>query len=127
MKLLSILLFGTFIFGIQIALAEESPKKDGWWIKVCREKVKASAINFNIGPDKDNNYSYTWDNTKPSEFDINQNYRNLEELWVKGDGERGKAKYFCAMYKEQVVRHFDFDNDEHTTMKQKDHDNECAC
>lgn len=100
--------------------------KDGWWIRVNKEKQESPTITFFIGS---NNHTVefwrTWDSGDPLEFDVPSQYRNINPLYIKAQSSRGRNSWFCMMYQSTGVKHFDFDDDEDHEEKQSNHDDEC--
>jgi hypothetical protein len=100
--------------------------KDGWWIKVRREKQESPTITFSIGS---NNHTVeawqTWNSSDPLEFDVPAKFRNINPLYIKAQSSGGRNTWFCMMYRGDGVKHFDFDDDEDHEEKQSSRDGEC--
>jgi hypothetical protein len=107
-------------------LSVASLKRDGWWIKVRQKKQESPTITFSIGSKKDTVEPWrTWNSSDDMDFDVPQKYTNLNTLYLKGQSSGDKKSWFCMMYKENGVQHFDFANDEDHEVKQSDRDAEC--
>ncbi|PSL36095.1 hypothetical protein [Chitinophaga ginsengisoli] len=110
-----------------LTVAPIQARKAGWWIKVNTSKTEASQIVFEIGTDDDNRQFWRkWNSGDPAEFDVPIEYTNVTELYIHASSNPGgKNSWFCMMYKENGVKHFDFDDDEDHQEKQTGHDDEC--
>ena len=102
-------------------------KKDGWWIKVRKEKQESPTITFSIGS---NNHTVeawrTWNSGQDPEFDVPDRFKNINPLYIKAQSSGGRNSWFCMMYKGDGVKHFDFDDDEDHEEKQSSRDRECS-
>jgi hypothetical protein len=100
--------------------------KDGWWIKVRREKQESPTITFSIGS---NNHTVeawrTWNSGEPLEFDVPDKFKNINPLYIKAQSSGGRNSWFCMMYRSDGVKHFDFDDDEDHEERQSNRDGEC--
>ena len=99
--------------------------KDGWWIKVRKEKQESPTTTFFIGS---NNHTVefwkNWNSGDPLEFDVPDRFKNINPLYIKAQSSGGRNSWFCMMYKGDGVKHFDFDDEDHEE-KQSDRDGEC--
>lgn len=100
--------------------------KDGWWIKIRKEKQESPTITFFIGSNNHTVESWkTWNSGDPLEFDVPDKFKNINPLYIKAQSSGGRNSWFCMMYKDAGVKHFDFDDDEDHEEKQTDRDGEC--
>ena len=100
--------------------------KDGWWVRVSLEKQEAPGIVFLVGSSNHNPKPWRiWNTGQPNEFDVPEPYRNVNPLYIKANSTDGKNSWFCVMYRDRGVKHFDFDDDEDHEMNQGDSDDEC--
>jgi hypothetical protein len=106
--------------------AAPAATKNGWWIKVRREKQESPTITFSIGS---NNHTVeawrTWNSGDPLEFDVPDKFRNINPLYIKAQSSGGRNSWFCMMYKGDGVKHMDFDDDEDHEEQQSNRDGEC--
>jgi len=102
-------------------------ERNGWWIKINTGKTEASQIVFEIGTDNNNRRFWrNWNSGEPNEFDVPIEYRNVSELYIHASSNPSdKNSWFCMMYKENGVKHFDFDYDEEHKENQNNRDDEC--
>jgi hypothetical protein len=109
-----------------VPLAVAVPSKDGWWIKVRKAKQESPTITFSIGS---NNHTIeawrTWNSGDDLEFDVPDKFRNINPLYIKAQSSGGRNSWFCMMYRDTGVKHFDFDDDEDHERQQSDPDGEC--
>jgi hypothetical protein len=100
--------------------------KSGWWIKVQKAKQESPTITFSIGS---NNHTVevwrTWNSGEPLEFDVPERFRNINPLYIKAQSSGGRNSWFCMMYRDSGVKHFDFDDDEDHEESQSERDDEC--
>lgn len=124
---------GALAAGIMAAAAMALPPahaaeatKSGWWIKVQRANQESPTITFSIGS---NNHTVeawtTWDSSQPLEFDVPARFQNINPLYIKAQSSGGRNSWFCMMYRDHGVKHFDFDDDEDHEEHQGDSDGEC--
>jgi hypothetical protein len=100
--------------------------KTGWWIKVHLDKQEAPTISFQIGTSNHNAQFWRgWNTGEDPEFDVPQQYLNVARLYIKADSSDGKNSWFCMMYKNNGVKHFDLDDNEDHERNQDDTDGEC--
>jgi len=103
-----------------------SAAKDGWWMKVRKEKQESPTITFSIGS---NNHTVeawrTWNSGEPLEFDVPARFKNINPLYIKAQSSGGRNSWFCMMYRDAAVKHFDFDDDEDHEESQSNRDGEC--
>lgn len=114
------------------SLAAEGPSaaptaaKNGWWIKVRREKQESPTITFSIGS---NNHTVeawrTWNSGEPLEFDVPEKFQTINPLYIKAQSSGGRNSWFCMMFRGDGVKHFDFDDDEDHEERQSNRDGEC--
>jgi hypothetical protein len=109
------------------AVAAADPKKTGWWIKVNTNKTECSSIALQIGTSKKDRRDWrTWKSSDPVEFDVPDDFLTVAELYIHATANpNDKNAWFCVHYKQDGVKHFDFDDDEDHQMKQTDRDKEC--
>jgi hypothetical protein len=107
-------------------VATTAAAKDGWWIKVRREKQESPTITLSIGS---NNHTVeawkTWNSGDPLEFDVPDKFKNINPLYIKAQSSGGRNSWFCMMYRGDGVKHFDVDDDEDHEEKQSNRDGEC--
>lgn len=107
-------------------VAADGATKDGWWIKVRKEKQESPTITFFIGSNNHTVESWkTWNSGDPLEFDVPDKFKNINPLYIKAQSSGGRNSWFCMMYKGDGVKHFDFDDDEDHEEKQSNRDGEC--
>jgi hypothetical protein len=120
-----LIVFASIFLLSGIVYAQEA-KKDGWWIKVIPQKPEPEMIVFYIGP---NSHSYGvwkfWSPGQPVEFDVSDEHRNREKLFIKAQTTSGVKCRFCMMYKNKGVKHFEFDIEEDFEANQTDEDKKC--
>ena len=100
--------------------------KNGWWIKVRKEKQESPTITFFIGSNNHTVESWkTWNSGDDLEFDVPDKFKNINPLYIKSQSSGGGNSWFCMMYKGDGVKHFDFDDDEDHEEQQSNRDGEC--
>lgn len=100
--------------------------KNGWWVRVNTGKQEAPTITFQVGSSNHNSKAWRiWNTGNENEFDVPDEYRNVNPIYIKANSSDGKNSWFCVMYKDHGVKHFDFDDDEDHEMHQDDSDGEC--
>ena len=110
--------------------AQASPPqatKKGWWIRVNTSKTEATSISFQIGTkEKDREDWRTWHSNEPTEFDVPDKYLQVQRLYIHATANpNGRNAWFCMMYRNQGVKHMDFDDNEDQEKSQTDSDGEC--
>ena len=102
-------------------------EKNGWWIAVNTAKTEASQIAFEIGTDGNNRKFWkNWNSGDANEFDVPVEYRNVSDLYIHATvSPQGKNGWFCMKYKNNGVKHFDFDDNEDHKENQNNSDGEC--
>jgi len=96
--------------------------KDGWWIKVRKDKQLASAITLFVGTNSDF-ITMNWSSGEPLEFDVAEKFRQHDPLYIKAQS-NGRS-WFCLMYKNEGVKHFEFDNNDAHDSSEANRDELC--
>lgn len=101
--------------------------KSGWWIKVRTDRTEATSIDFQIGTQRENRETWcTWRSNDATEFDVPAKYQQVERIYISGTANpKGKHGWFCLMYKDHGVKHFDFDDRQDEDHSQTDSDGDC--
>jgi hypothetical protein len=122
--------FATVLAATSVIMAQPlratEATKSGWWVKVQKSKQESPTITFSIGS---NNHTvqfwHTWNSGDPLEFDVPDQFRNINPLYIKAQSSGGRNSWFCMMYRDAGVKHFDFDDDEDHEEQQGNRDDEC--
>ena len=103
------------------------PVRDGWWIRVNSNQTQASSIDFQIGTKAQDRETWrTWHSNDPSEFDLPMKYRTVEHIYIRATANpEGRRAWFCLMYGNKRVKHFDTDNWQQEDRSQNDGDDDC--
>ena len=54
-----------------------------------------------------------------------ERFRNINPLYIKAQSSGGRNSWFCMMYRNAGVKHFDFDDDEDHEETLSSRDDEC--
>jgi len=102
-------------------------EKNGWWIRVDTGRTQASSITFFVGTSEhDRRPWFTWKSGDSTEFDVPVDFRNVSTLYIHATSNPdGRNSWFCLMYKQHGVKHFDFDDVEDHQENQNNSDDEC--
>lgn len=113
-------------YSLVAGAAPQAAARDGWWVRVNLQKQQAPMIVFLVGSNNHTAVAWRiWNTGEPNEFDVPTAYRNINPLYIKANSTNGRNSWFCAMYRNHGVKHFDFDDDEDHEMQQNDQDGEC--
>ena len=109
------------------AIPARTALKDGWWIKVRTDRTEATSIDLQIGTKREDRESWcTWRSSDAAEFDMPAKYLQVARIYVQATANpQGKKGWFCLMYKDHGVKHFDFDNRQEEDKNQTDRDGDC--
>jgi hypothetical protein len=101
--------------------------KAGWWIKIRTDRTEAASIDFQIGTEREARESWcTWRSSDATEFDVPDKYLQVARIYVSATANpQGKKGWFCLMYKDHGVKHYDFDNRQEEDRSQTDSDGDC--
>ncbi len=121
----SIFLFAGTMFAQQAKPAQEA-KKDGWWIKAIVDKPASKAMGFYVGT-TDNSYRFwrVWSPGNPTEFDVPEEFKNGETLYILAQTTSGQKCAICVMYKSKGVKYLEFDLEEDYLANQSEEDKRC--
>ena len=100
-------------------------KKDGWWVKIDNSNNPQEIILYVGSNSGSYGFWQAWGPGDPVQFDVSDEYRKSEKIYVRGQTTTGLSSRFCVMYQSRGVRHFDFDLEEDHEMKQSDESKEC--
>jgi hypothetical protein len=101
--------------------------KTGWWIKIRTDRTECRSIDFQIGTKAEDRETWrTWHSSDPTEFDMPEKYLQVARIYVQATANpQGKHAWFCLMYKDHGVKHFDLDNRQEENQSQTDSDGDC--
>ena len=101
--------------------------KTGWWIKVRTDRTESTSIDLQIGTKREDRETWrTWRSSDPTEFDVPDKYLQVARIYLNATvNPQGKMAWFCLMYKDHGVKHFDFDNHQEEDKNQTDGDSDC--
>lgn len=104
--------------------------KNGWWIRVCTPKTEASGIRLEIGLGGNagsHRFWRDWRSNEPAEFDVPDDFRQVQEIWIKGTADpNDRNVHMCTYYKGDSTQRMTFDASEEHETSQSDRDN-CDC
>jgi hypothetical protein len=125
MRYLIILLTGLTLLVSYSAFGDDA-KKDGWWIKIKKERQESINITFTLGSDNQTVEEWkTWTSGQPLEFDVPAKFKNINPLYIKAQSSAGRNSWFCLMYQNAGVKHFDFTDEQDHEEKQSNQDVGC--
>ena len=101
--------------------------RDGWWIRVNTNHTEATSIDFQIGTKAQDRETWcTWHSSDPVEFDVPAKFRTVDHIYIRATANpEGRHAWFCLMYGNKGVKHFDTDNWEQEDRSQNDTDDDC--
>ena len=101
--------------------------KTGWWVKIRTDKTEATSIDFQIGTKREDRETWvSWRSSDAVEFDVPEKYLQVARIYVGATANpQGKKAWFCLMYKDHGVKHYDFDNRQEEDRSQTDRDGDC--
>ena len=68
----------------------------------------------------------TWHSSDPVEFDVPAKFRTVDHIYIRATANpEGRHAWFCLMYGNKGVKHFDTDNWQQEDRTQNDTDDEC--
>ncbi len=99
-------------------------KKDGWWVKVIKQKTEAKAIKLEIGlggNDASHKPWTTWKSADDAEFDVPDEFKSVAEIWIKGIADPEDRNVDMEIYyKDRCTQKMEFDADEEHEISQGD-------
>jgi hypothetical protein len=101
--------------------------KTGWWIKIRTDRTECTSIDFQIGTKAEDRETWrTWHSSDPTEFDMPEKFLQVSRIYIQATANpQGKHAWFCLMYKDHGVKHFDLDNRQEENQSQTDSDGDC--
>jgi hypothetical protein len=119
-----IFVFGSILFA-QGAKVQEA-KKDGWWIKVDPQKPGSQMIAFYVGSSS-GSYGFwrVWNPGDATEFDVPEENKNGQKLYILAQTTSGKTCRLCMMYKSKGAKYLEFDLEADHEANQTEEDQKC--
>jgi len=120
----------TFLLAAIVMAPSMALAVDGWAVFVCKKETEVPKIKLRIGIGGDSNSHTnwtTWTSDKDSTVPVPAKYKNVKEIWVRGEGEpSGRNVHMCVQYNGKTTQKMTFDNGEEHETSQSDNDN-CDC
>ena len=105
----------------------DGAQKNGWWIKIKKERQESPAITFSLGSNNQTVEAWkTWGSGQPLEFDLPDKFREIDSFYIKAQSSAGRNSWFCLMYQGAGVKHFDFNDEQENEVKHSDQDVGCS-
>jgi hypothetical protein len=124
-----ILILAMFLFVgntyAQFGPKPKEAKKDGWWIKATDVKQKGM-MAFYVG-ETGSSYGFwtTWSPGDPAEFDVPEEFRNGNTVYILAQTTSGEKSQFCIMHKSKGVKFIEYDLEADYMAKQSEQDKKC--
>ena len=104
--------------------------RDGWYVRICRNKTDADQIHLELGVGNDKASRVAWRTWMPgdaSEIDLPVDVRQAPEIWIRATASpKGRQCVMCLCYLDHVVKRMGFRGEEEHREVPGHHD-KCEC